>query len=319
MKKRTRKGIQVLGVFALIAVTFLVVIIFLAKSDINTSKVGSFEYKAKAFSKSFLMTSYGVFTNYTNEHYGPQPLDEDFKWEDLNHSYYGKIRNDKRISAFYTKENYELEDYLAMKDFLRGSVIRNGATKGNYLNTNLIKMLDAGDKGERLLCGNLSKMLAQMIMATGTQARLVRISDSRQNGHVVLEYWSKALKKWVLLDTDYNVHYSNLDSIPLGALELYLKSEASEPIIKYHGKAVNTPSDTGTKLYDNFYKLGVGIDFYNKWISKNLARTNPQRSPVNSCIYIGTQASMQQFFYQDYNITNQKIIDLINSPPSMLN
>lgn len=260
-------------------------------------------------------TSDGVYKNYLNVSYGPQPLDKDFKWENLNHHYYKEIRNDMRIKHFYNNKSYGLNDYIEMKEFLR-DLFQHGISSKSYLNSNLIEMLDAAERGEKFLCTDISKMLAQMILASGSQARLVSLSTLEGKGHTVLEYWSETFDKWVLLDSDYNVYYTDLDSIPLNGLELYNFSKKNEKVLKHKGKSINTLFNSNTKLYEQMYRYGVAIDFYNKWVSKNYNRANPERSPVNSNIYVGEQKIRKIYYANDFDLENKKIVNLILRSPN---
>ncbi len=291
------------------------ILLYLAVSPVKSKDVGTFGYKAKMFSKSTLMSFYDSYKNFSVEDYGSNPLDEDYVLENLNHPYYEDIRNDERLKVFYEKDIFKLEDYILMREYLR-DLFPHGTSSKNYLNTNLIEMLNAAEKGEKFLCGQISKMLCQMIMASGTHARVVGISNAKGSGHVVVEYWSKDLDKWVLLDPDYNVHYTSSDSIPLNGLELFqLSKSENKSVLKHKGASSNTLFSAKTKLYENFYRNGVAVDFYNQWASKNYKRKNPVRSPINSCIYVGSLPNSQRYYKYDYPIDDNSIIDMLYANP----
>jgi len=311
MKKLLKVGL--LLVFCLFIL--LGIMAYLVMGDINSENIGSFKFKAKLFSKSTIMSTYDSYKNYFYDDYGSNPLDEDYCLENLEHPYFEEIRNDERLSKFYGKDTYNLEDYILMREYLRDK-FPHGTSSKSYFGYNLIELLNAAEKGENFLCNNISKMLCQMIMASGTYARVIRISDEESNGHVVMEYWDKNRQKWVLLDVDYNVHYTSLsDSIPLNGIELVQMSMTPKPLVKHKGVSVNTLFSETTELYENFYRNGIAVDFYNQWVSKNHERKNPLRSPANSCIYIGTHPYGQMYFKYDYSVDNDSIINLVYGNP----
>jgi len=110
---------------------------------------------------------------------------------------------------------------------------------------------------------------------------------------------------------------TDINDKPLSALELHTMSKNNEPIKKHPGVSKNTLFHDEVRLYEDFYSQGAGIDFYNKWVSKNYPRTEPQASPVNSVIYIGNGKLLKLYHRYDYSIEKQNIINLINSKPSM--
>lgn len=306
---------KILSTLAALFVIF-VTTLFLAKSTISSEDEGTINQTVKLFSKSAVMSAFDSYKNLLHDDYGPNPVDDDYVMENLSHPYYERIRNDERLKHFYSRGTLTLDDYLLMKEWLRG-LFPHGSPSKSYFGLNLLKMIDAAKKGERYLCGDISKMLCQMIMASGTYARIVRITDKNGAGHVVMEFWSKEFDKWVLLDPDYNVHYTSLD-IPLNGVELFRMSKNGDSVIKHKGKSDNTLFNSKTKLYEDFYINGVGIDFYNKWVSRNYNRSNPLRSPVNSCIYIGCQPDFRMYFKYDFSLNDRDMIYLAYKNPFLL-
>ena len=178
-------------------------------------------------------------------------------------------------------------------------------------------MIDAAEQGERFLCGNISKMLVQLIQAGGTQARTVGL-QAAHSGHVVVELWSKQFNKWVILDPDYNVHYTDTAGKPLSALEIFEMSQDSNKIkniIPVIGNSPNTLYKSDSRLVDLFYKNGVAINFYNRWVDKNYPRRHPARSPSIMAFYVGDSTVDKLYYKHDsQNVENQVLEKLYSNP-----
>lgn len=312
---KTLKRILIIGSF--IGVLLLAILFYFAQSPVNPKDTKGFQYQAKLISKSVIMTGYGTVKNITDDSFAANPIDEDYEWEDLSHPYFERIRKDERLAHFYEKDTWTFEDVLKIKEFLRDA-FPHGNPPGNYREKNVLEMLDAADKGAKFRCNGIAKMMAQILMAANIPVRTVRLASKREIGHVVLEFWSDEYNQWCLIDPDYNVYYTDINNAkPLSAMELYIMSKNNEEVKKHPGISKNTLFDYRTRLYENFYSQGAGIDFYNKWISKNYPRTAPEASPVNAVIYIGDNKLRKQYYRYDYSIEKQNIINLINRKPSM--
>ncbi len=297
-----------------IGIFLLATLLYFAQSPVKSTDVGSFNYQAKLISKSIIMVGYGTYENTVNSSFAANPIDKDYEWEDLSNPYFERIRKDKRLADFYKKDVWLFQDVLEIKEFLRDA-FPHGTSPANYREKNVLEMLDAADKGAKFLCHGIAKMMIQLLMAADIPARIVRISNKKGHGHIVLEFWSEEYNKWCLIDPDYNVYYTDMNGKPLSALELHVMSKNNESVKKYVGSSKNTLFNEKTRLYENFYSQGVGIDFYNKWISKNFPRTSPEASSVNSVIYIGDDKLQKQYYYYDYSIEEQDIIQIINRKP----
>lgn len=305
---------RILFVGSSIGIFLLAVVFYFAQSPVKSANVGSLNYQAKLISKSLIMTGYGIFKNMTDPSFAANPIDKDYEWEDLSHPYFERIRNDERLAHFYEKDVWLFEDILEIKEFLRDA-FPHGKPPKNYRQKNVLEMLDAAEDGAKFLCSGSAKMMAQLIMAADIPTRTVRLSDEEGHGHTVLEFWSEEYKKWCLIDIDYNLHYTDMNGKPLCALELYIMSKNNDRVKKHVGISKNSLFNDKTRLYEDFYSQGFGIDFYNKWISKNYPRTAPEASPVNSVIYIGNGKLRKQYFHHDYSLEKQNIIQLINRKP----
>ncbi len=288
IRGRARKSILVF-----ITITFISTstIAYLAIRDLS-DKDPWLLFASQKISKALIMRVFDqVASRFGSNIYAPTPFDSpDFLYADLSHPYFEKIRNDKRVAHFYSKHAgpIDFSDAVSIREYLR-DLFPHGRQSKSYRNINVLEMIDAAENGEKFLCGNISKMLAQLIQAGGTQARTVGLS-ALQNGHVVVELWSKRFNKWVIIDPDYNVHYTDVTGTPLSALELYQMSQDSHKlknINRVAGDSPNTLHNSDTKLVESYYRNGLIIYFYNRWVDQNLPRRNPVRSPSIMGYYVG--------------------------------
>jgi len=312
----TRKVLIAFFITAFITVS---AIVFLAKQNI-TSDDSQFLVTSQKISKSLIMRALDkVESNFGATSYAPTPFDSpDFSYADLSHPYFEKIRNDKRVAHFYSRENGKIDFYdaISMREYLR-DLFPHGTESKNYLHVNVLEMIDATEKGEKYLCGNISKMLVQMIQAGGTQARTVGL-QAPDSGHVVVELWSDKFDKWVVLDPDYNVHYTNTSGTPLSAIELYQMSQDSnkiKDIMRVPGKSVNTLYSNNSKLVEQYYKNGIAINYYNRWVDKDLPRINPARSPAIMGFYIGNSALERIYHKHDSEVITDEIGSILYMNP----
>lgn len=204
-----------------------------------------------------------------------------------------------------------------MREYLR-DLFPHGISSKNYLNKNVLEMIDAAEHGEKFLCGNISKMLIQLVQAGGTQARTVGVHSSR-GSHVVAEIWSKRFNKWIIIDSDYNVHYTDVAGTPLSALELYEMSGDTREIgtiQRIAGDSPNTLHNSNTKLIELFYRNGFTIHFYNRWVDRNLPRRHPMRSPSIMGFYVGNSTVRKFYFKHNSEILTEEIISKLYMNPS---
>ncbi|MCH7726334.1 MAG: hypothetical protein IH991_07645 [Planctomycetes bacterium] len=90
---------------------------------------------------------------------------------------------------------------------------------------NAVEILKKAHLGGRFNCLYYSTVLSTCGIAVGYRARRVCI-----DGHVVSEFWSKERKKWIMLDSDANVHFE-LQGVPMSSYELHqavLKKKISD-------------------------------------------------------------------------------------------
>jgi hypothetical protein len=274
---------------------------------------------AQKISKSLIMRALdGVEIVIAGPGYAPTPLDSTgFRYANLAHPYFDQVRQDARLSKFYAGiSTVDLEEVLLLKNYLR-DLFPHGDASRDYINSNVIEMIDAAENGESFLCGDAAKMLAQLIQAGGTQARTV-ILESPSSGHVVVEFWSKQYNKWILVDPDYNVFYTDASGMPLSAYEVYLGAlnNRGGDIRRIVGKSKNNILADDRSLLDEFYKNGIAVHFYNRWVDENLPRVNPGRSPAIASFYIGNSPVEGIYYKHDSVSPSNDLIKTLYINPS---
>lgn len=318
LKSRTIRN----GLFALITISLISAsaVAYLATLHISNDDSRSL-ITAKIISKASIMRILDQYERYFGAGtYAPTPFDSpDFAYADLSNPYFKKIRNDERVAHFYPNHGAPIDfsDAVSMAEFLR-DLFPHGTSHKDYLNANVLEMMDAAEHGERFLCGNMSKMLAELVQAGGTQARTICLEDSSNNGHVVLEVWSRRFNKWAIIDPDYNVHYANATGTPLSALELYQISQdwnGIEDIRRVAGNSPNTLHNSNTKLIELFYRNGFAIYFYNRWVDANFPRRHPARSPSIMGYYVGNSGLRRLYSKHDSGTLTDDIISILYREP----
>jgi len=75
-------------------------------------------------------------------------------------------------------------------------------------------------------CGNFTNVFLQCCLSLGMVARIVELNYKVEKGrrwpggHSVTEVWSNDYRKWVIMDTDFDIYYMKA-GVPLNALELH--------------------------------------------------------------------------------------------------
>jgi hypothetical protein len=231
-----------------------------------------------------------------------------FYYEKLDHPYLARIRLDERVRHFYASGTVDLDEAVAMADFLRDQFPR-GRPGTDPAKRNLLELLDGAEAGESFLCDTIARMLAQMMQAGGTHARRVRLRH-----HVVAEIWSAHWKKWVVVDPHFNVHFTNRGGVPLSSLDVHRLAPPGlrDQIVVHPGLSENTLYRPGR--FDNLvdrYVDGVAVDFGSKWFSHPLPYWHPVRAPlVNAVFYSESGLAHHPYFPRAV-----KTPDVLFAPP----
>jgi hypothetical protein len=212
------------------------------------------------------------------------PLDgPGFYYADLSHPYLAGVRSDPRLAGLYGGGPLDVAEVARMADFVRDRV-PHGRTSVDPDRLQLIELLDRAERGERYLCGTVARMLVEMVQAGGGHGRLVRLG-----GHVVAEFWSPRWRKWVLVDPDTNVRFESPTGVPLSVLEVHdiARRGAREELVAIAGTSPNTlfSEELLDRQLRDYYAGGFAVDFNAKWLSLDLPRWHPRRSPSVTSVY----------------------------------
>jgi hypothetical protein len=220
-----------------------------------------------------------------------------FRYEDLAHPELARIRSDPRLRDLYATTPVDVEEAVAMADFLRDQFPR-GRPRTSPDERNVLELLDGAAAGEQFLCDHIARMLAQLVQAGGTQARRVRAFR-----HVVTEIWSRRWQKWVVVDPHFNIHFTDRGGVPLSALDLHRLGRADRraEIRILPGRSANTLYRP--ERFDNAidrYQGGFAVDFDARWFSNPLPRWHPRRSPSLTAVFFSEKgaAGSEHRYYQ---------------------
>ena len=114
----------------------------------------------------------------------------------------------------------EFDRMVRLREWVKSRWAHGAPKAKNHASLDALQMLRRAEDGEQFFCHHYSVTFIQCCLALGWQARFVSTSTSGPFGHSVAEVWSNEYAKWVVMDTDYNIHYTR-DGVPLNALELH--------------------------------------------------------------------------------------------------
>lgn len=104
-------------------------------------------------------------------------------------------------------------------------------------------------------CGQYSYVLADVLKSMGFyNVRYVEISNTKGEGHFVVEVWSDEYNKWIILDADQNIYFILINSsIPANAYEIRNSLYKGD---KVNAVSIDKKSEVNTKVaiqsYANF-------------------------------------------------------------------
>ncbi len=197
------------------------------------------------------------------------------------HAYYDRVRQDPRTRHLFATGKHDLATWLGYAEFLRNSFPHRPHSRffshpREVLMWNVLEQLDEVDKGEGFMCDAISKMLTQLVHAAGGFARVVQLED-----HVVAEVWAEDLQRWVMIDADNNVHYTDRTGTPLGAagIQRIAATGRVQDVVALPGASTNTLYEPAkhARLLRSF-RL-VSIRARADWVSRPLPYTHPRRHP----------------------------------------
>ena len=232
--------------------------------------------------------------------------------EDPHHPYFARIRSDPRTAHFYASERLDLPDFAAMTDFLRDR-FPHGRPRPSDRSLDVLELLDRAEAGAVFDCGMIAKMLVEMVQAGGGFGRLVQL-----DGHIVAELWSRDHEKWISMDPDFDVYFTSRGSgAPLSAYEIHgrVHEGRRHDLVPHVGASENALFKTRPEALFAAYQAGFAVLRYARWISEDLPRWHPGRSPAKVSIAYYPGGDWQQRLYVS-RVTSDP--DLLYAPPVTL-
>ena len=261
-------------------------------------------FSSKLISKSIVMNILHEGKSIVDRDYIPTPFDSDnFEYANLNHTRFGNILSQASLAPFleHSSANGSLEYAIDAMDILRSNMTVGSSSK-DWGQSNIAEMFAAGLNGESYLCDDLARMFIILVQSKGLQARKIGLNRADGIGHVVVEVYDPSAQKWVLFDPTNNIYYK-FDNEILNALELmHLMRDGNKndkiKIISGKNKLEIITADRYEELLD-FYKHGIVVEFYNKWVEMNADRMNPIRSPSIMGVYVGNDFVRKIYYRHD--------------------
>ena len=144
-------------------------------------------------------------------------------YRDPHHPRIVQLREEYGLEEVVAGCATEFEEILALKRWVR-SRWDHGYSRNVPDIADGLGLLQAAARGEQFSCGKYATVLIDAAAALGLPARQVSLSIRECQaprdfhilnlGHSVVEVWSNAFRKWILMDADVNVHYGR-NGVPL--------------------------------------------------------------------------------------------------------
>jgi hypothetical protein len=129
------------------------------------------------------------------------------------------LRERYNMDRVVEKARTEFRKMVLLREWVKSQWWHGTPTKqGNK--PDALHILKRAKKGEQFFCDHYSVTFVQCALSLGWNARRINVHTSGYNGHTIAEIWSDQYSKWIIMDTDLNIHYER-DGIPLNALELH--------------------------------------------------------------------------------------------------
>jgi hypothetical protein len=167
------------------------------------------------------------------------------------------------------RTEYQLQQMVAGKDELTAVLTilewtnkqweHNGNNEPSKADA--LTILKEVKEGKKYRCVEYGIVLTQALQAIGKKARVVGLKTSDVEtckvaaGHVLAEVWLEGLKKWVLIDGQFNL-MPVLNNVPLNSVELQDAIVNNKPV-----KMINLKGDAEQSLQEDYLGF-VGIYLY---------------------------------------------------------
>ena len=189
------------------------------------------------------------------------------------------------------RETFELDNVIANADSEYDAMIRLARWVGTAFDHgedplptaqgkhDPLAILKTGQAGAAYWCEVAAHTMTQAATSLGFVARLVTIShDGYDWSHAVTELWSNEFRKWVLIDTDFNVIYKD-GGVPLSAAELVdLNRDHEQGRVTFNHFAPSKPFFTKR---NGMFRLAPAriryahVDMRTDWRTRPLRRGSP--------------------------------------------
>jgi hypothetical protein len=167
-----------------------------------------------------------------------------------------KLRNEYKLDTLVTNCKTDFEKVIKIQSWVHSRWKHNGDNRPDK--DDALYILKEAEKGKQFRCVEYGIVTKQCLASLGLKIRTLGlmtkdISDVKSGaGHVVNEVYLKDLKKWILIDPQWDV-ITTFDNNPLSAIELqnYISNNINFDIIN--------PNKTTTK---EEYKKWIGPYLY---------------------------------------------------------
>ena len=174
------------------------------------------------------------------------------------HSY--NLINEKRtipksfsiVNALVLKGKKGLSDFDKALELARW--LRTNIKGGKGLSLSSEKALESMLAGEGGVCSDMAQIFNNFCVVNDIEVREWGITsfpfNSEFGGHAFNEFYSEALKKWVLIDVSKTLlFYLEGEDSPLSVMELFEYNKAGEPIVFKTFLKANVPNDDLIHFY----------------------------------------------------------------------
>lgn len=143
-------------------------------------------------------------------------------YEDLRDPRFAALRTRFAIDQAVAGVEDEFARILALRHWIAGRIGIENDHPTPTLHGHAVAILEAAERGGRFHCAHFTVVQDTVLNAYGHVCRRLGVGPGTlQDGrhHGVNEVWVNALRKWVVVDAKYDLHYE-LDGVPLSALEI---------------------------------------------------------------------------------------------------
>lgn len=194
------------------------------------------------------------------------------------------LREKYDLSKLLHSTENDFEQLVAIANWVHSQWLHgtSGAKDFNPMEFNADIILTRARLGDKFWCHVYSMTFIQVAASLGYQARLVSLTkDGYESSdmHAVAEVWSNFYGKWITVDTDFNIWYTQ-NGIPLSVLEIHNAFLANETnTIRVEKGITRSPPDFEkriTSLY-SYYRYFY-VDMRNDWLTNRYFPGHPARS-----------------------------------------